>query len=123
MAAVWPWGWGRAAWQSWPFLPEEERDEVIRYNLPRLKDFHHYDEVMLRAEIDNVRSLGYAGRNTGVLDGMAGLAVPILDRNGHAVAALSVATISDRLGPEPHANRGGAAQARGGGDWRTGQPV
>ncbi len=82
------------------FLPDEERDEVIRYNLPRLKDFHHYDEVTLRAEIDNVRSLGYAGRNTGVLDGMAGLAVPILDRNGHAVAALSVATISDRLGPQ-----------------------
>lgn len=92
-------GVGQGSLAILAFLPEEERDEVIRYNLPRLKDFHHYDEVMLRAEIDNVRSLGYAGRNTGVLDGMAGLAVPILDRNGHAVAALSVATISDRLGP------------------------
>lgn len=93
-------GVGQGSLAILAFLPEEERDEVIRYNLPRLKDFHHYDEVMLRAEIDNVRSLGYAGRNTGVLDGMAGLAVPILDRNGHAVAALSVATISDRLGPD-----------------------
>ncbi len=92
-------GVGQGSLAILAFLPEEERDEVIRYNLPRLKDFHHYDEVLLRAEIDNVRSLGYAGRNTGVLDGMAGLAVPILDRNGHAVAALSVATISDRLGP------------------------
>lgn len=27
------------------------------------------------------------------------MAVPILNRDGHAVAALSVATISDRLGP------------------------
>jgi DNA-binding IclR family transcriptional regulator len=65
-----------------------------------LKDFQLYDEVFLRSEVDNVRQLGYAGRNTGVLSGMAGLAVPILDREGRAVAALSVATISDRLGPD-----------------------
>ncbi|NVL43876.1 IclR family transcriptional regulator, partial [Pseudomonas syringae pv. actinidiae] len=38
--------------------------------------------------------------NTGALPGMAGLAVPILDRNGRTVAALSVATITDRLGPD-----------------------
>jgi len=56
--------------------------------------------VFLRAEIDNVRRLGYAGRNTNVLQGMAGLAVPILNRDGHAVAALSVATLTDRLGPD-----------------------
>ncbi|AHL35067.1 IclR family transcriptional regulator [Pseudomonas brassicacearum] len=82
------------------FLPEEERDTVIQYNLPRLKDFHLYDEVFLRSEVENVRTLGYAGRNTGVLQGMAGVAVPILDREGRAVAALSVATVSDRLGPD-----------------------
>ena len=77
-----------------------ERDTVIHYNLPRLKDFHLYDEVFLRSEVENVRTLGYAGRNTGVLQGMAGVAVPILDREGRAVAALSVATVSDRLGPD-----------------------
>jgi DNA-binding IclR family transcriptional regulator len=38
--------------------------------------------------------------NTGLLEGMAGVAVPILDREGRAVAALSVGTISDRLNPE-----------------------
>src|SRR5471032_531540 len=92
-------GVGQGSLAILAFLPEDERDTVIRYNLPRLKDFHLYDEVFLRAEVENVRSLGYAARNTGVLEGMAGLAVPILDRNGHAVAALSVATISDRLGP------------------------
>lgn len=79
------------------FLPEEERETVIRYNLPRLRDLHLYDEVLLRSEVENVRRLGYAARNTGVLAGMAGLAVPILDREGRAVAALSVATLSDRL--------------------------
>ncbi|GAC1039696.1 IclR family transcriptional regulator [Pseudomonas sp. No.117] len=92
-----PLGGGQGALAILAFLPEEEREEVIRYNLPRLRDAHHYDEVLLRAEIDNVRQQGYAARNTGVLAGMAGLAVPILDRNGRAVAALSVGTLSERL--------------------------
>ncbi|WP_349746471.1 IclR family transcriptional regulator [Pseudomonas frederiksbergensis] len=93
-------GVGQGSLAILAFLPEEERETVIRYNLPRLKDFHLYDEVFLRSEVENVRALGYAGRNTGVLQGMAGVAVPILDRDGRAVAALSVATISDRLGPD-----------------------
>ncbi|MEG0859889.1 MAG: IclR family transcriptional regulator [Pseudomonas sp.] len=93
-------GVGQGSLAILAFLPDEERETVIRYNLPRLKDFHLYDEVFLRSEVENVRRLGYAARNTGVLQGMAGVAVPILNRNGHAVAALSVATISDRLGPE-----------------------
>lgn len=93
-------GVGQGSLAILAFLPEDERETVIHYNLPRLRDFHLYDEVFLRAEVDNVRRLGYAARNTGVLPGMAGLAVPILDRNGRAVAALSVATISDRLNPE-----------------------
>ncbi|MDU8420054.1 IclR family transcriptional regulator [Pseudomonas syringae] len=93
-------GVGQGSLAILAFLPEDERETVIAYNLPRLKDFHLYDEVFLRSEVENVRRLGYAGRNTGALPGMAGLAVPILDRNGRAVAALSVATISDRLGPD-----------------------
>ncbi|MFC3944509.1 IclR family transcriptional regulator [Pseudomonas gingeri] len=93
-------GVGQGSLAILAFLPEDERETVIRYNLPRLRDFHLYDEVFLRSEVENVRKLGYAGRNTGVLQGMAGVAVPILDREGRAVAALSVATISDRLGPD-----------------------
>ncbi|WHS58563.1 IclR family transcriptional regulator [Pseudomonas sp. G2-4] len=93
-------GVGQGSLAILAFLPEEERDTVIQYNLPRLKDFHLYDEVFLRSEVENVRTLGYAGRNTGVLQGMAGVAVPILDREGRAMAALSVATVSDRLGPD-----------------------
>ncbi|MBD0703318.1 MULTISPECIES: IclR family transcriptional regulator [unclassified Pseudomonas] len=93
-------GVGQGSLAILAFLPEEERDTVIQYNLPRLKDFHLYDEVFLRTEVESVRALGYAGRNTGVLQGMAGVAVPILDREGRAVAALSVATVSDRLGSD-----------------------
>ena len=79
------------------FLPEAEREEVIRFNLSRVREYGVFDEVYLRTEIERVRQLGYAGRNTGLLEGMAGVAVPILDREGRAVAALSVGTISARL--------------------------
>jgi len=93
-------GVGQGSLAILAYLPEEERETVIRYNLPRLKDFQLYDEVFLRSEVENVRRLGYAARNTGAIPGMAGLAVPIFDREGRSVAALSVATISDRLGPD-----------------------
>ncbi len=90
-------GVGQGALAILAYLPEAEREEVIRYNLPRLREFGVFDEVYLRTEIKRVRDLGYAARNTGVLDGMAGLAVPIVDRDGRGVAALSVGTLADRL--------------------------
>jgi DNA-binding IclR family transcriptional regulator len=93
-------GVGQGALAILAYLPEAEREEVIRYNLPRLREFGVFDEVYLRTEINRVRQLGYASRNTGVLDGMAGIAVPIVDRDGRGVAALSVGTIADRLNPD-----------------------
>lgn len=93
-------GMGQGSLAILAFLPESEREEVIRYNLPRMREYGVYDEVYLRTEIERVRQTGYAGRNTGLLDGMAGVGVPVLDREGRAVAALSVGTISSRLSPD-----------------------
>lgn len=93
-------GVGQGAMAILAFLPEAEREEVIRFNLSRVREYGVFDEVYLRTEIEQVRKSGYAGRNTGLLEGMAGVAVPICDREGRAVAALSVGTISDRLSPE-----------------------
>jgi DNA-binding IclR family transcriptional regulator len=92
-----PLGIGQGSMVILAFLPEAEREEVIRYNLPRVRDMGVLDEVYLRTEIAKVRKLGYASHNTGLLEGMAGAAVPLLDREGRAVAALSVGTISARL--------------------------
>jgi len=93
-------GVGQGALAILAFLSEDEREEMIRYNLPRVREFGVYDEVYLRTEIDRVRQLGYAGRNAGLLDGMAGVAVPILGSDGRAVAAFSVGTMADRLNAE-----------------------
>ena len=93
-------GIGQGSLAILAFLPEAEREEVIRFNLPRIRELGMFDEVYLRTEIENVRALGYAARNTGLLEGMAGVAVPVCGRDGRAVAALSVGTITGRLGPE-----------------------
>ncbi len=93
-------GVGQGAMAILAFLPETEREEVIRFNLSRVRAYGVYDEVYLRTEIQRVRQTGYCARNTGLLEGMAGVAVPVLDQEGRAVAALSVGTIADRLNPE-----------------------
>jgi DNA-binding IclR family transcriptional regulator len=91
-------GVGQGALVILAFLPEAEREEIIRFNLPRLLDLGLYDEVYLRTEIKRSLELGYAASHgVGLLPGMAGIAVPVLDRQGRAVAALSVATLAERL--------------------------
>ena len=95
-----PLGMGQGSLAILAFLPEAEREEVIRYNLPRVREHGVYDEVYLRTEIARVRELGHAGHNTQLLDGMAGVGVPLLDHEGRAVAALSVGTLSSRLSPD-----------------------
>ena len=79
------------------FLPEAEREEIIRMNLPRLRELGMFDEVYLRTAIESVRTLGYSAQNNGLIEGMAGVAVPIFDTTGRPVAALSVGTLSGRL--------------------------
>lgn len=90
-------GVGQGALAILAFLPEAEREEIIRYNLPRIQEIASMDEIYLRTEIERVRSTGYAARSNGLLEGMAGLAVPIFDSNGVAVAALSIGTLTSRL--------------------------
>ncbi|AJK49599.1 IclR family transcriptional regulator [Burkholderia plantarii] len=93
-------GIGQGSLAILAFQPEAEREEIIRFNVPRLRSYGVLDEVYLRTEIERVRALGFAGRNSGVLEGMAGVAVPIFDQHRCAVGALSVGTLSTRLTEE-----------------------
>ena len=54
----------------------------------------------MRTEINRALSQGYTARNSGLLEGMAGLAAPVFDRNGHVVGALSIGTHTARLNDE-----------------------
>lgn len=93
-------GVGQAGMAILAHLPEAEREEVLRYNLPRIRHYNIYDEVYLRTEIDRARAQGYYGKSSGLLEGMAGLAIPVFDRLGHVVGALSVGTHASRLSEE-----------------------
>lgn len=90
-------GLGQGAMAILAHLPPPEQDEVVRYNLPRLRDTTSLDEAFLRTEMARVRRLGYCDSSSGLIPGMAGLGVPILGEDGRAVAALSIGTIVDRL--------------------------
>lgn len=97
-----PLGLGQASVMLLAGLPEQEREEIIRYNVPRLSHLNHIDEIYLRVEIDRALALGYVvnDQKVGLFPGTMGLSVPIRDRNGHTAAALSIAAPSERLNAE-----------------------
>ena len=92
-----PLGVGQGALVILAHLPEAEQEEVMRFNVPRLQNMGALDEVFLRTEAAKARSQGWATTNSGLIEGMAGAAVPVFDRNDRVVAALSVGTIASRL--------------------------
>ena len=97
-----PLGLGQAGIMLLASLPQAEREEIIRYTVPRLSHLNFIDEISLRVEIDRALALGYVvnNQNVGLFPGTMGLSVPIFDRNGQTVAALSVAAPSERLNAE-----------------------
>ena len=92
-----PLGVGQGALVILAHLPEAEREEVMRFNVPRIQHMGALDEVFLRTEAARALAQGFANTNSGIIEGMAGCAVPVFDRNERVVAALSVGTIAARL--------------------------
>ena len=92
-----PLGVGQGAMAILAHLPEAERDEVMRHNVPRIRHLGALDEVYLRTEAARVLRQGYANTNSGLIEGMAGVAVPVFDAAGRVAAALSVGTLTARL--------------------------
>lgn len=95
-----PLGVGQGAMAILAHLPQAEREEVLRYNVPRVVGIGAIDGVYLRTEIERTRKLGYCSTHTGVYDGTVGVAVPVFDAAGNVVAALSVGTHEARLNGE-----------------------
>ncbi|MBN8942575.1 MAG: IclR family transcriptional regulator [Rhizobiales bacterium] len=93
-------GVGQGSTAILAFLPPDEQDEVIRRNLPRMQEMGDFDEASLRGKLADVRQRGYCYRWDGLIPGMAGLGVPILDRRGYPLASISIGTTTDRLTEE-----------------------
>ena len=81
-------------------LPEAEREEVLRFNIPRLHHLGFVDEITMRAGIKECQELQYArSKGQGIFPNIAGLAVPVHDPNGVTVAALD-----SGIAPSPDLN-------------------
>jgi DNA-binding IclR family transcriptional regulator len=92
-----PLGVGQGALVILAHLPSAEQEEVMRYNVPRIRHMGSLDEVFLRTAAAKARAQGFANASSGLIEGMAGAAVPVFDRNRRVVAALSVGTLANRL--------------------------
>lgn len=96
-----PLGMGQGGLVLLASLPEAEREEVIRFNIPRLHHLGFVDEISMRVRIKECQELQYArSQGQGVFPNIAGLAVPVYDPNGVTVAALSVAAPIERINDE-----------------------
>ncbi len=105
------------------FLPEREQDEVIRYNLPRMRALSAFDEGFLRAEMARGAPARLLRRGRRPHSRHGGLGVPIFGRDGHAVAALSVGSTTDRMTPERNQVIADLLKRRGARDFRTAQSL
>lgn len=96
-----PLGLGQAGLILLARLPEAEREEIIRFNIPRLRHLGFMDEISMRVRLKECQELDYAlSSGPALYPGTMGLAVPIADRNGTVVAALSMAAPSERINAE-----------------------
>lgn len=78
--------------------PREEVDEVLdRHGMPAITDRTITDRDDLLAELETIRERGYAIDDEERVEGMRCIAAPITDRDGRAIAAVSVSGPKSRM--------------------------
>ncbi len=83
------------------FMDETQRELVYRLPLPALTSQTITDPERLREEVGRIRQRGYSIDDQEVVMGVYCVAVPILDRSGRSVGAISVTGPSPKQpGPE-----------------------
>lgn len=87
-------GAGSLALLAW--LPDEERDQLIELQRPRLANYRLGVED-IAAAVQVARAQGFTDLPGFVVQGMTGMGIPVRDPSGVVVAALSVAAITERL--------------------------
>lgn len=81
-------------------LPDEQLDEALRANSAELEGYPSYSPELLREEVVITRAQGFALNKGRLVAGSWGVGVPIRNERGECEAALSIAAIEPRLGPE-----------------------
>ena len=72
------------------FRPPEEIDEIVSGELERFTETTITDPVKLREELSKIRHDNYAYSHQELHYGAWGMAAPVLDKNGYAIASIGV---------------------------------
>lgn len=89
------------------FLPDEERAELVgRLRFRRFTPTTITSRAAFLGELAEIRRAGYAVDRAEGLQGIHCVAAPILDRHGHATAALTIAGPADRIPADEFATIG-----------------
>jgi len=92
-------GAGSLALLAW--APDDERDQLIEMQRPRLANFRVGVED-ISAAVQEAQAQGFTDLAGFRHSGMTGMGIPVRDPSGMVVAALSVAAITDRLSGTRH---------------------
>lgn len=92
-----PLGVGAGGLALLSYLPESVRSEALDYNQARLQAYNGLSVAELAALIQTTRAQGYSEIANFAVPGVSGVGVPVLNRIGQPIVAMSVTTISSRM--------------------------
>lgn len=92
-----PLGVGSGSLALFAFLPDEEIGVLIEKNAAWLARYPGHSRKELLAKVAETRRRGYSLVEGKIIPGMNAMGVPIIGSDGRAVAALSLAAITDRV--------------------------
>ncbi|ART49487.1 IclR family transcriptional regulator [Acidovorax carolinensis] len=78
-------------------MPDDEREAALETLSGQLERYPRISPALLRERIDQARERGYAVLLDVVVERMGGIGAAILDPEGRPVAALSIASLNDRV--------------------------
>ena len=82
------------------YLPEQQVEHILTAGLPRFTEKTITDPIRLREELAQIRQRGYAVAQEELEEGLSAVAAPIMNHEGHVIAAISVSGPSFRLTEE-----------------------
>lgn len=88
-------GAGSLALLAW--MPEAEREAALEILASQMSRYPRITPALLRERIADARERGHVVLLDVVVERMGGISVPVLDPEGHPVAALSIAALNDRI--------------------------
>lgn len=94
-------------------LPDDEVQEILRLNATRLQRYQGYSPERTAAAIQRFREVGFAFEDGRANNGVHAIAVPLPDRRGRPLSALTVAAASDRMPLHRRSSMAAALQAEG----------